>query len=278
MTRLKVMLVDDEPFILEGLTVLIDWESEGCVIVKTASNGQEAYDYLKDNEVDLVIVDIKMPIMTGLELLERVRREKVSDAYFAILSGYNDFAYAKKAIQYSCMEYILKPVAKDSLLDLLHKAIKKKELVVMETARQKTFQRSYLVQNLSALIRGKGGPMALEYIKDNMAFSKGVRYVQIVFDNSHLDECLDDEMWEIQDAVYDNCRRFLKEYEAYCIKDSFGNEGNYDISFLYCARMALERFMTLEQFMEELLVEAGRQVGVPMNLRWKRSGRYFQNF
>lgn len=267
MTRLKVMLVDDEPFILEGLTVLIDWESEGCEIVKTASNGQEAYDYLKDNEVDLIIADIKMPVMTGLELLERIRTENLSDAYFAILSGYNDFSYAKKAIHYSCMEYILKPVAKDSLVDLLHKAVKKKELVVMEEARQKTFQRGYLVQNLSALIRGKGGPIALEYIKDNMEFSRGVRYVQIVFENNDsLDECSDNEMWEIQDTVYENCKRFLKDDEDYCIKDSFGNEGNYDISFLFCTRMAIERFMTLEQFMEALIAEAGKQIGLPINL------------
>ncbi len=267
MTRLRVMLVDDEPFILEGLTVLIDWEKEGCVIVKTASNGQEAYEYLKENEVDLIIADIKMPVMTGLELLERIRTEKISDAYFAILSGYNDFSYAKKAIHYACMEYMVKPVGKDNLLELLSKTIKKKELVVQERARQKTFQRSYLVQNLSALIRGKGGSVELEYVKDNMAFSKGVRYVQIVFENQDsLSECSDNEMWEIQELMYDNCKRFLKEDEAFCIKDSFGSEGNYDISLLYCSRMALERFMTLEQFMEALLAETGKQIGISLNL------------
>lgn len=267
MTKLRVMLVDDEPLILEGLSVLIDWESEGCTIVKSASNGEEAYEYLKENEVDLIIADIKMPIMTGLELLERIRKEKISDAYFAILSGYNDFAYAKKAIQYSCMEYILKPVARESLLELLNKAIREKELVVKEQARQKTYQRSYLIQNLSALIRGKSGSVELEYIRDNMEFSKGVRYVQLVFNNKDfMDEHSDNEMWQIQELVYENCKRFLQDDFAHCIKDSFGNEGNYDISILYCSRMALERFMTLEQFMEELLKEAGKQGGIPLAL------------
>ena len=104
MTQLRVLLVDDEPIILEGLSVLIDWEKEGCKIVKMASNGKEAYDYLKENEVDLILADIKMPIMTGLELLEKIRTEEISDAYFAILSGYNDFSFAQKAIRYSCME------------------------------------------------------------------------------------------------------------------------------------------------------------------------------
>ena len=119
MTQLRVLLVDDEPIIREGLSVLIDWEKEGCKIVKTASNGKEAYDYLKENEVDLILADIKMPIMTGLELLEKIRSEKISDAYFAILSGYNDFSFAQKAIRYACMEYMLKPVAKEQLLELI---------------------------------------------------------------------------------------------------------------------------------------------------------------
>lgn len=91
---LKVLLVDDEPFIVQGLSVLLDWEKEGCEIVATAQNGAEALAYLKEHEADLVIADIKMPEMTGLELLETIRREQISNAYFVILSGYSDFSYA----------------------------------------------------------------------------------------------------------------------------------------------------------------------------------------
>ena len=91
---LKVLLVDDEPFILQGLKVLIDWNAEGYEVVGAVRTGQEAIDYLKENPVDLVMTDIKMPVMSGIELLEEVRRDQISDAYFIILSGYNDFAYA----------------------------------------------------------------------------------------------------------------------------------------------------------------------------------------
>ena len=73
---LKVILVDDEPFITQGLKVLINWEKEGFEIVKIANDGEEAYEYLKENDVDLIISDIKMPGMTGIELLEKVRNEK----------------------------------------------------------------------------------------------------------------------------------------------------------------------------------------------------------
>ena len=69
---LRVMLVDDEPFILQGLKILVDWNKEGFDIVYTASNGKEALEYLKNNEVDLIISDVQMPVMNGLELLENI--------------------------------------------------------------------------------------------------------------------------------------------------------------------------------------------------------------
>ena len=60
---LKVLLVDDEPFILQGLKILIDWEQEGFEVVKTAANGEEALEYLRGEQVDLIIADIKMPVV-----------------------------------------------------------------------------------------------------------------------------------------------------------------------------------------------------------------------
>lgn len=110
MDMLKVLLIDDEPFIVQGLAVLIDWSREGFEIAATAANGREALEYLQDHKVDLIIADIKMPVMGGLELLDVIRSEKVSEAYFVILSGYSDFAFARQAIQQNCMDYVLKPV------------------------------------------------------------------------------------------------------------------------------------------------------------------------
>ncbi len=118
---IKTMLVDDEPFILRGLGVLLDWEKQGFSIVKRAENGRQAYEYLLENEVDFIISDIKMPEMTGLELLEKIREEKLSNAYFVILTGFADFGYAQKAIRNSCTDYILKPVDINDLTKILEK-------------------------------------------------------------------------------------------------------------------------------------------------------------
>lgn len=120
---LRVLLVDDEPFILQGLKLLIDWEQEGFEIAATAENGKEALAFLKKEKVDLVIADIKMPEMSGLELLEHIRKERISDAYFVILSGYAEFNYAQQAMRNACTEYLLKPVDKEILLRVLAKIL-----------------------------------------------------------------------------------------------------------------------------------------------------------
>ena len=120
---LRVLLVDDEPFILQGIKMLIDWEQEGFEIAGMAANGKEAIAFLEQEEVDLIIADIRMPEMTGLELLETIKREKLSNAYFVILSGYADFEYARRAMQNECTEYLLKPIDRECYLSYWKKFI-----------------------------------------------------------------------------------------------------------------------------------------------------------
>ena len=118
---LKVIIVDDEQFIAQGLQALIDWNAAGYEVAAVLSDGQEALEYIKKLPVDLVITDVMMPKMTGLELLETVRRENLSNAGFVILSGYSEFSYAQKALRYGCIDYLLKPVEKQDLLSILSK-------------------------------------------------------------------------------------------------------------------------------------------------------------
>ena len=116
-TMLKALLVDDEPFITKGLAVLVDWNALGFTVEGTASNGRQALAFLKKHPVDLIIADIQMPVMDGLELLETIQKEHLSDAHFVILSGYSDFEYARQALRFDCMDYLLKPVMTDQLTE-----------------------------------------------------------------------------------------------------------------------------------------------------------------
>ena len=256
---LKVMLVDDEPFILQGLTMLISWEEENCRIVKTAANGMEAYEYLKENQVDLVLTDVEMPVMDGLTLLEKVRREKISDACFAILSGYNDFSYAQKAIAFSCVEYLLKPVSGEALLKLIKRVDEKKEKADYENAVKKDLKRSYLIQSIAALLQGKAEPETISYIRENLSFSGRLRYVQISPDGvSFLEELSDKERKELRNRIYENVCAFLAEDAACCIRDFPGLSEEYEVTLLYDEAFSKKRGMTTERFLEKLLAAAGK--------------------
>ena len=116
----KVMLVDDEKLILQGLENLIDWQELNFEIVASAQNGKEAFEIYKKNPVDIIITDINMPIISGLELIEKIRNLN-NNTRFIILSGYEDFNYAKKAIKYGVDNYILKPIDEEELTNTLKK-------------------------------------------------------------------------------------------------------------------------------------------------------------
>lgn len=249
----KVLLADDEPFILQGLSVLVDWEAEGFEIVKMASNGVQALEYLKENKVDLIIADIQMPSMTGLELLQTIREEQISDADFVILSGYNDFQYAQKAIRNSCMDYILKPVQQDVLLQVLARVSRQKERVERKEADYRKMEQDYITQNLAALLCGQYDQSNLDYITEKLKLSDYVRYVHICFANMAVLEEMDDgEITAMRRRMFDNCRQYLEADSDHCFERILGYEEDYEIGFVYCDYMARERNMTEEEFLSEL--------------------------
>lgn len=251
---LRVLLVDDEPFIVQGLSMLLDWEKEGCEIVATAQNGVEALAYLKENEADLIIADIKMPEMTGLELLETIRREQISRAYFVILSGYSDFAYAQQAIRYSCMDYVLKPVEKEVLTEIIRKAANMSATEIQRQEDKKKMERAYLARNVISLLLGKYDEINLQYVFDHMRLSGGVRYIDIQMADALDPEDVEDmEMRSMQRKLYQSCREFLKEDEAHCILDVSSEENIYDVGLVYCDYMAAKNGCSEKEYLEKML-------------------------
>ena len=262
------MLADDEPYILEGLSKIIDWEAEGYEIVKKASNGLEAYEYLRDNEVDIIFCDIQMPKMTGLELLQRIKEENLSDAYFIIVSGFNDFKYAQQAIRYGSMDYILKPVSKESLQEILAKASVMKDMELKDLRDNAGMKRAYLIQNLMMLLRGKFEDRHLDYIKTKLRLSEKIRYIHVSFDSIRaLDEYDETELLSIKNRMLECCRNYLGVNEDHCIKDIPGYEEEYELGFIYCDYMAKERDITEKEFMEGLSRTLEREnLGIPIIL------------
>ncbi|AIQ57858.1 response regulator transcription factor [Paenibacillus borealis] len=106
----KVVLADDETIALEGLRTLTNWEELGFEICGACENGEEALNAIVQSSPDLVITDIRMPEIDGLELIRRVRKLEMEQPIFVVLSGYSEFEYARTAIRYGVKHYLIKPV------------------------------------------------------------------------------------------------------------------------------------------------------------------------
>lgn len=119
----RVIICEDEDIIRKGLIYSFPFLKTHCQVVADFDNGQDCYNYCTKHQVDIIITDIKMPLMNGLELIERVKKLYMCE--FIILSGYSDFEFARKAIKFDVNEYLLKPVNYDLLTESLEKAIAK---------------------------------------------------------------------------------------------------------------------------------------------------------
>lgn len=115
---IKVFLAEDEIVIRNGIKNSIEWEKEGYEFVGEAGDGELAYPMILKTKPDILITDIRMPFMDGLELSRLVRQE-LPDIRILILSGYDEFDYAKEAIKLRVAEYLLKPVSSAKLLGVL---------------------------------------------------------------------------------------------------------------------------------------------------------------
>lgn len=119
MNEIKVFLVEDEMVIRRGIKNSIDWEKEGYIFCGEASDGELAYPMIIKEKPDILITDIRMPFMDGLELCKLVKKE-LPNIKILILSGYDEFDYAKEAIRLGVTEYLLKPISSGKLLEALN--------------------------------------------------------------------------------------------------------------------------------------------------------------
>lgn len=119
---MEILLVDDEFYVTQSLAQTMPWHAMGINTVHQASSAMEALQILDEHDIDIIISDIKMPVMTGLQLIDIVG-EKWPDIRSILLTGYSDFGYAKRAIKLNAFDYLLKPVDDEELIKCVSKAV-----------------------------------------------------------------------------------------------------------------------------------------------------------
>lgn len=159
---LRLMIVDDEQIIRETLSRVIDYQAIGYQLIGTAKNGMEAYDIICDEYPDVVITDIRMPILSGLDLIDRAMKAD-SNITFILLSGYSEFEYAKQAMQYGVRHYLLKPTDKQELIRTLT-SIREERLL-----KQKQEE-----ENRSRLLYDLHGPLEQCFVIESMEYPENL--------------------------------------------------------------------------------------------------------
>jgi len=137
MERIKVFLVEDEVVVRKGIEKSIRWEENGYEFVGEASDGEVALPLILKTKPDILITDVKMPFMNGLEL-SRIVKQELPSTKIIILSGYNEFDYAKEAINLSVTEYLLKPISAAQLLKSLDGV---KDIIMQERSEKELLKK-----------------------------------------------------------------------------------------------------------------------------------------
>lgn len=153
----KVLLVDDEPAIREGLCTIVDWPGKGFVVAGTAANGRDAVRLHRELSPDLIVIDIRMPVMDGIQAVEAIR-ETDAGCRILILSGYAEFEYARRAIFHGVDGYILKPLDEEELekeLDRVSVLLDREAFRLRQAEKVAALRREELIRQLLSSEAGK---------------------------------------------------------------------------------------------------------------------------
>ncbi|WP_077065026.1 response regulator [Gracilibacillus massiliensis] len=118
MSEWKVLIADDEFIIRDGVRSSVNWSDYGMEVIAEAEDGEEAVELALEHEIDILLIDLNMPIMNGITAMKRIK-EILPECRMVVISGYDDFRYAQEAIRLQVEDYLLKPVNPDKLVEIL---------------------------------------------------------------------------------------------------------------------------------------------------------------
>ena len=164
----KVVIIDDEPIIVKGLSCVIKWEEYGCELVGSASNGKEGLELIRCKRPDIIFSDIAMPGMDGLQMIASLKLE-CPDAMITILTGYRDFDFAQKAVNLGVNRFLLKPSNLSEIEEAVRFMVEKLEnrKKVTKSVGEKPAAEKETVENSAGNAGSFIVKKALEYMEQN---------------------------------------------------------------------------------------------------------------
>ena len=231
MLNLKVLIADDEPDVCELIHKLICWKELGLSSIGSVQSGQDAMEIVLRQKVDIVITDIQMPGMTGLEMIEKAYQQGLQTK-FIVVSGYQEFQYAQSALRFGVEDYLLKPISKTDINLVLRRLIEEHSTAQHQRDHQEMIQ-SELLQKNTILRKNELSQMILDYKRsfgtEMFSFQPGVfLFIEAhvsLRDKKWLDEIivsnvLENIMLRLRDRLKDHCFDFeyvLDDCNAYSL-------------------------------------------------------------
>lgn len=231
---MKVLIVDDEMKVCQLILHLVHWEEIGLEVVGIVNDGLKAYEIIREKQPDIVITDIRMPSLDGIELV-RKSLEISENIYFIIISGYSQFEYAQQAVKLGVEDYLLKPIKKKELEAVLNKIIHKhsentqvwteREHLRSELSQTREKVKANLLTELIFNDREEIAGYSQEMLKEEFGVSLEGRYYRMVIAHlyKNIVEENDDEnkfiLPKIQKSIQDKLESYCREFISIIYKE-----------------------------------------------------------
>lgn len=206
---LKVIIADDERIIRETISRLIDWQSLDMELAGVCKNGIEAYDMMLDETPDIVLTDIRMPGLSGIDLIERAAGANL-DVQFILLSGFGEFSYAQSAMKYGVRHYLLKPCSEEQIIASLRAVAA--DCYARRASRQierqqAQLQATFLQSILLSIINEAGSVTDGNYERLYEPFARFVDFYQTEYELSYLHGLTEEDLVACYRHILDYHRR-----------------------------------------------------------------------
>ncbi|MBB6732826.1 response regulator [Cohnella zeiphila] len=259
---LKLLIVEDERWEREGLAEFMDWSAMGIGTVETACDGIEGLEKALELKSDIIITDIQMPGMNGIEMVKRIR-ESLDDVHVVVLTGYDDFEFAREAIRFQAVDYILKPVEEESMRDTLRKVVQSCEEARMRREQEATRQHEYEVGRRAAVRQAFSNLLTMR--TDVLASAETVKSV---LDGQERTGIGGYAIWSIrspQTSCMPETDQIWKQAEELLQRQVLATEGRNEAEFALLTaldRQEVDRHIELASILVNRLESPGWTIGI----------------